>query len=736
MLLKCSPPAAGAALLAVALAAPLAAQERYVVPRLESPIRLDGYSDEPAWERIAPLPVVSSFPTYGTPPSERTEFRLAHDDQYLYASARMYDSEPEGIRAVSLRRNESSFANDWFIVNLDTFRDRETTLLFATSPAGVRTDAAFANDGSPPPNLAWNTFWDAAVARDETGWFAEIRIPLSSLRFEVQGGVVVMGANLVRRIARRNEMITWPGIPHDWGTFSIYKASLMQEIVLRDVRRSNPLYATAYVLGGAGRTNQLDASGGAFVARDEVRREPGLDLKYSPTSNLTVDVTVNPDFAQVEADEQQVNLTRFSLFFPERRLFFQERASVFAYSLGGSDRLFHSRRIGLVDGRPARIYGGARVVGHMAGWDLGVLDMQTAATEYSPAENAGVIRVRRRAFNEHSYLGAIVTSRIGQDGSRNRAWGADALVRVTGEDYLTLNWAQSFDRADHPAGRADRAFARLRWERRGIYGLTYDLEAARVGPHFAPALGFVARTGYERASLQLSHGWRAPQTSSLLRHSASLTGAVHRRLGGTVESAVAGPGWSVATKSGHGVLLNLRGRYEDLERNFRLGPDAEVPPGSYRFAEAAAAYEPASGRSLRVNASAAAGSFYDGSRVSAGISPVWNSSARLHLSGSYQWNHLRFAGRDQRFVAHVARLRALLMFNTRVSATSFIQYSSAGDALAMNLRLRYNPREGNDLHVVYNHGFHTDRFAYDPVRPITDNRTLLLKYSHTFTLGR
>jgi hypothetical protein len=704
----------------------------HVVHRLDAPLRWNDPTSRPAWERVPALPAVQSAPVHGAAPSERTVFRLAHDDAYLYAAAWMYDSEPDEIRAVSLRRDEASFNNDWFLVSLDTFRDRENTLLFATNPTGLRTDAAFSNDGAPPANMAWNTFWDAYVTRDDHGWYAAIRIPFSSLRFEEREGTVVMGITLARRIARRNEMISWPGVPHDWGTFSIYKASLMNDIVLHDVRPVTPVYAAPSMAAGASRRPIGDATAGAAAPR-ETRYDVGLDLKYSPLPNLTVDVTLNPDFAQVEADEQRVNLTRFSLFFPERRPFFQERASVFEFGLGESDRVFHSRRIGLAGGEPVRIYGGARVVAHAGGWDVGALTMQTEATEASAGANAGVLRLRRQLLNDHSMIGGIVTSRLAGDGGRQLTVGADALVRVVGQDFLTATWAESIDRDVDAGGRTGRSFYRVRWERRGIYGLGYDLEAARVGASFNPALGFVARNEYDRAGVTLSHGWRAPRESPLLGQFASVHAAAWRRIGGGVESALVGPAWTAETKRGHSLTVELRRRREALDRDFALAPDAHVPAGTHDFTEVVVGYSPAR-TPIQVPVGGTVGHFYDGRRVRLSAGPGWSASPHLQLSAAYIWNLVRFDDRGQRFESHIARLRTLVMLNTRLSAIGFVQYSSTDDMVGLNFRLRYNPREGDDLYLVYDHSHDTRRAAPDLAPSPTAGSTLILKYSRTFTL--
>jgi hypothetical protein len=702
----------------------------YRVQRLSGPIELDGRSDEPAWQAIEPLRAVSSYPNFGAAPSELTEFRLAYDDEFLYVSGRLYDTEPSGIRATSLRRDDGSFTNDWFVINLDMFRDRENTMVFGVSPAGVRTDAAFSNDGQNV-NFDWNAFWDARAVVDADGWHAEIRIPLSSLRFEERDGVVVMGVSIWRRIARRNEMISWPAIEHRWGTNSIFKASQMTEMVLEGVTRRNPVYVTPYLLTGPGRTNALNTPGDAWVSADDFTREVGLDVKYSPTSNLTLDLTANTDFAQVEADDQQVNLSRFSLFFPEKRLFFQERASVFDYGLGGSDRLFYSRRIGLEDGVPVRIYGGGRAVGRVGEWDMGVLNMQMAEADGGASQNAGVVRLRRRMLNDNSYAGGMITTRIGSDGAVQLSAGADALVRVIGQDYLTVAAAATAN--DGAAGsQADRLFTRVRWERRGIYGLLYDAELAHVGHAFVPALGFLARRDHARAVGRVEYGLSMPQASRVLRHSFELSaGAYHGYSAGRLESGEIAAEWTGEGRDGSSLSLDVEGRREHLLEPFTLAGNVDVPAGAHDFASVRLSYSPPSSALFRLTTSAEAGSFFDGNRYSASASPTWIPNRHLQLSGTWQVNRLRFAVRDQHVTTHVSRLRTQVMLNSMLSGSAFIQYNSAARAVGLNARLRYNASEGRDLYIVFNQGFNTDRFDAVPIRPLTSSRALLIKYSHT-----
>lgn len=712
------------------------AQDPLLIPRLDGPIELDGRSDEPAWQAIEPLPVTMHVPTFGAVPSERTEFRVAHDDDYLYVAGRLYDSDPGRIRANSLKRDDASFVNDVFIVALDTFNDKENALVFGTTPAGLRTDVAVGDDGTAY-NFSWDTYWDVEVSRDEEGWFAEMRIPFSSLRFQDEDGRVEMGVTVTRGIARKSEVIIFPAIPPNWGQISQFKMSRAREVVLQGISSRRPLYVTPYVLGGAGRSSSLNDAGTGYTVADTPAREIGIDLKYGLTSNLTLDLTANPDFAQVEADNQQVNLTRFSLFFPEQRLFFQEGSRVFEYSLGGFNRLFYSRRIGLHHGQAVPIHGGARVVGRVGSWDVGALNMQTDGIETRSSENFGVLRVKRRMLNENSYMGGILTTRMSPGGGYNLAYGVDGTLRLFGQDYLTFNLAQTLeDEYDAPVGALDRAAARGRWERRGVDGLIYALDVSRLGKVFQPGAGFILRDDYTRLGDRISYGWRPGEESVLLRHTLALNGSLYRRNeDGSMESWSLAPEWELETKSGHTITVGGETAYEDLEHGFHLSPVAEIPAGSYRFSSARLAYVASAASLFRTGASVEAGSFYDGWKTSVAVTPSWNASRHLELSGGYEFNHVSLPERAERFNAHLARLSARVAVNVRLSASSFVQYSSAADAVTTNFRLRYNPREGRDLYLVYNHGLNTNRHRLDPYLPLTDSRTLLIKYSHALDLG-
>ncbi len=720
-----------------------------ILTRLSGPIVLDGRSDEEAWRSVPPLPMVMQTPSFGGPPSERTEVRIAFDEQYLYAAARLYDREPEKIRNPSKKRDYMEGNAEWFGLIIDTFNDKENALAFFTTPAGLRFDAAVYNDAEAitplqmPVNLSWNTFWEVAALCDSEGWFAELRIPFSSLRFQVRDGRVVMGLSASRYIARKNEMSIFPAIDPKWGQMSSWKPSQTHEVELQGVLGRNPVYITFYALAGYGQSHDLNEAETAYLRKDSPVREAGLDLKLGLTSNLTVDLTLNTDFAQVEADDQQVNLTRFSLFFPEKRLFFQERAGIFDFGFGGYDQLFYSRRVGLNDDEAVRIYGGARLVGRLGAWDLGFLDMQTAPagatvdTDALPSENFGVFRVRRRVVNPYSYVGGMITSRLGADGSYNAAYGLDGTFRVSSDDYLLFNWAQTFeDGARNAAASLDPARFRLAWQRRTIRGLGFNLGISRAGQDYNPGMGFEMREDFARADAKALFGWLPGPASFLQSHDVFADGfLVFRNADGTLESGEFGPGWEFAAKSGFMGRFALKAYRESVREAFSFSDDEDVMdviPGEYTFFGLDGYVMTPQGSLLSALALFDAGTFYDGWRVSLGVKPIWALSPDFTLSGMYQFNRVDFSRRNRAWTAQIIQARVTATLSLKLSASAFVQYNSDIDAVIANVRLRLNPREGNDLYIVYNEDFNTARNRKTPFRPPYASRALMLKYSYTF----
>jgi hypothetical protein len=704
---------------------------------LPGSIVVDGHLDEAAWDGVDPLPMTMYTPTFRGELTERSDVRLAYDDEYLYVGARMYDTDPAGIRANTFYRDQYS-GDDLIGIVLDTYNDFETAVAFLVNPSGTRIDRAIRNDAETtagfPMNADWNTFWDAATYRDEHGWYAEMRIPFSSLGFQDIGGQVEMGVIVYRLIARKWERHIYPAVPPNWD-FGFVKPSQGQRVTLEGVQATTPKYVVPYVLGGFDRRAKEDPGSGAAF-QEELTTEAGIDLKYSPTSNLALDLTVNTDFAQVEADDQQLNLTRFSLFFPEKRQFFQERASTFEFNTGGISRFFHSRQVGLADGRIVRIYGGARAVGRIGGFDYGFLNMQTAVSETLPSENFGVLRVNQRVFNQFSTVGAMGTSRLGADGNYNFGVGVSALIRPFGDEYVTFKWAETWDKSD-PTQRRLIDGARIigQWERRNIDGFSYLINYTYSGSSYLPRLGFVQRRDFQQFRNNLKYLWFSNPASALRTISIQNDAAAFlRNTDRSTQSANITPGVSIEAKAGHQLTVSVANLYESVLDTFVISGGVPVVPGNYWFHEGIIRFEASRGSIFRPNVTISGGSFYDGWRVGTTLTPAWNVSKHLELSADYTFNAIRFPDRNGSLDQHLAKLRAQTALDVHLSLNAFVQYNSTSDRLSLNARLRYHFREGQDLWLVYDEALNTVRgdALLGPELPLSGARTLQVKYTHTF----
>ncbi len=711
------------------------------IPRFTGQIDVDGVVDEPAWDAIEPLPMFMWAPTHGGEMTERTEVRVAHDDEFLYLSGRMYDSNPEGIRSNTFLRDAFS-GDDLLSVVIDSYNDYETGVWLGTTPAGIRQDRSLSNDGDftgdvMPFNVDWNAHWHVFTSRNEEGWSAEYQIPFSTLGFQAEGDEVTMGIIVYRFIARKNERHVFPFIGREWGQGGFLKPSQGQRMTLREVRPTTPVYVTPYALAGLSRTPVLrepsDAASFWGTEQDQVT-EPGIDLKYSPSSNLAIDLTVNTDFAQVEADDQQVNLTRFSLFFPEKRQFFQERSSTFDFGTGGfTDRVFFSRRIGLERGELVRIYGGARLVGRLGGLDFGLLNMQTAPATGRSGENMGVMRLKQQVLNPYSFVGGILATRYGANGEDNVAYGLDTQVRPFGDEYLTLTWAQTRDEVVRERNALDASLIRARWERRTDRGMWYNLYYRRVGPDYVPRLGFQLRRDFTLYGGQLAHTWLGGPSATVNAVTLLVMGEnYHRNTDLTVESRSIRPSVSFDFKSTANITAYANAQFEDIEVPFRIG-EVSIPPGGYDFTEAGIDWMLPRSTIFRGDIRTTVGSFYDGRRVGLIFNPTWTVSRYLEVVGGYEVNRIEFPGRGESATTQLGRLRLNFAFNTHLSFSTFAQYNNLDNRTSINARFRYHFREGTDLWIVYNEGlnFERDR-GIDPRLPWSAGRNIMIKYSHTF----
>lgn len=731
---------------------PIFAQEQMKITRINGEFNFDGIIDEDFWETIDPIDMVMYKPNFGNEPSEKSDIRIGYNDDYVIISAKLYDKDPSKIMATSKKRDENSTGNDRFTIVFDSFNDKENGLAFSTTPTGLRYDFTIAKDAivtnprERPFSSSWNTFWDVKTTRNDEGWFLEMRIPLSSLRFQEENGEVVMGLICIRDIPHNNEIDIFPAIPPNFGFWSYYKVSKGQEVSFSDIESKKPFYVAPYVLGGVQQNNVYNSSTDAYKLDSKFTKNYGLDIKYGLTNNLTLDLTYNTDFAQVEADDQRVNLTRFSLFFQEKRTFFQERSSIFSFDFEStSNSLFYSRRIGLSDkGEQVPIYGGARVTGMAGKWDIGFIDMQTKdfTSSINPSgdlnsENFGVLRLRRNVFNDNSYIGGILTSRTDFTGNHNFAYGADAIIRVVGNDYLNVKIAQtSTDSVANKTFSLDNSQIYFDWNNSNAVGFGYDLKYTRSGKNFDPQVGFMTRNDYSYYNAELSHGWLGSDDSKIYNYSVTLSSNQYRlNENNNIQSGESSLQGRLNLKAGYLFGVNLNYLVENVERSFPLqGSDVFVPANEYKFNNIRIIFNTPRTKPLFMNTNFTIGEMYDGKIFSTQLRPQWNLSSSVQLELTYNYSRINFENRNEIFEAHLLKLSTLLMFSTKLSFSSYVQYSNVANNVITNMRLRYNPKEGNDLYIVYNDLRNTNIGRTSPELPKLVNRVIMLKYTYTFNL--
>jgi hypothetical protein len=709
--------------------------DTFTIPKLTGSVTLDGKIDETAWLSLDPLPLTSHWPVFGEPSGNETEIRVAYDEEYLYVSCRCF-MDPEMISAPTYKRDALEMNIDHVSVAFDTFNDKENALWFVVTPTGSRFDATVFNDaqGNEPVSTSWDTFWDAESVITEFGWTTEMRIPFSSLRFESNNGRVEMGISIYRYNAFDVSMQTFPAIPPNWGFWSFLKPSQYQPVVFENIENRNPVYFTPYLLGGLQRTAFLDPGANSYSHDRDFTYDAGLDLKMGLTNNATLDITVNTDFAQVEADDEQLNLTRFSLFFPERRQFFLERASIFDFSFGEDNRLFYSRRIGLNDdGQPIRIIAGVRMIARTSGWDVGLLSMQTARAFGNPTENFSTVRFRRQVFNPQSYAGGMITGRFAENGSYNAAFGLDGIFKLYGNDFLNINLANTAD-SDLESSFFHHQTFRFRsvMERRTFSGLSYNLSYNYSGRSYDPGMGFQLRNNYMSFGDRISYGWQ-PADAPIQRVQTSLNGSLFLRNDDhSLETLMFGPSVEFTWRRGDFATARFQWVEEDILQEFSLSDDVFIPAGRYSYPESEIEYHTPRGRSLRAVLTAAGGRFFDGRRFTTSVNPQWSPSRLVQFDLFYQLNRVTFDKRSQDLLAHIARLRTEFTFNTKTTFSTFVQYNSNFDLGVINVRFRYNPKDGNNFYLVFNETINANRSRTSPPLPASDNRMVLLKYNYTF----
>jgi hypothetical protein len=674
--------------------------------RVAGPIVVDGLLDDEGWSHTTPSEHIwiQTIPDPGMPASEHTEVRVIYDERTLYIGAVLYDSDPENLSVPGLGQDFDTPNSDIFGVAIDTYLDRQNGFLFAANPAGAIFDAQAFNDQRDMVP-AWEGIVDVRTSINDSSWVVEMAIPFATLRFNPVRGDQLWGVNFSRRIRRRNEDALWAPLPIQ---YRIYKFSMAGTLEgLTDLPRSRNLWVKPYALG--------DYLTGANFAEATENGDVGLDLKWGLTSRMTLDLTVNTDFSQVEVDREQVNLTRFSLFFPERRDFFLENEGTFAfqdisirnYRTGSSPRsfrLFNSRRIGLSDSRESLpIGGGARLTGRIGDrLEVGFLNMQTRSTddlaggaEYA-AENFGVARVKAQVF-EGATIGGMFVNRQETGGidpnGFNRAYGVDANVSVGQNTLLSGYWARTDELiptgGDHNIGMVQAAWRSPFWNVSGL--------VKHVGDGFNPETGFIDRTSVRRYFATVGVH---PQVMSfgVREINPYIDTDFFTDLGGRLETRSVEAGAVVSLLSGGSLTLSVADRYERLFEDTPIG-GSTVATGEYDWLEPSIRLATSGNRSIFGTVSVAWGDFYDGRRQSISGEVTFRPNEHVSLEVGAQHNDLELGGSS--FTADLFSTSLRYARDTRTFFLAFAQYNESTEELIANARFNLIHAPLSDVFLVY-----------------------------------
>ena len=697
--------------------------------RLTQPLVFDGRLDDAVYHTTEPAPKFrQQEPRVGELATEQTEMWVFFDDRNVYVSARMHDSEPDRMVADEMRRDASIYQNEHFVVIFDTFHDHRTGFFFQTNPLGAVRDALIVDENTA--NYDWNTVWNVKVHRDETGWTTEMVIPFKSLRYPT-GKEQVWGINARRWERRINEhsllSITPPGTPPNNAVQRLANAATLVGMEVPPPSRNIELkpYGVSSLT-----TNRVSSP----ATSNKIDKDIGLDAKYGITSNVTLDLTVNTDFAQVEIDEQQVNLTRFSLFFPEKRDFFLEGQGIFDFANTGgggfrtpdSPVMFFSRRIGLDRGQPVPIKGGARLTGRVGKMSVGLLDIQTdeGAQGLTPETNFLVARVKRDILRR-SNIGLMATRRSPRTG----ASGANALVGVDTSFNLFENVQAGsyYARSDTPGLTGNessyRGYFRYVHDR---YGL--EAERMKVGKAFNPEVGYVPRPDITRTDLVARFSPRIHSVRSLrrLEWNAELERFVNGRR--ELETRVASGTFRIEFNSSDMLTATYRNDYEFVTAPFRISGSPLLPIGVYEFKEGVVQFNAGAQRPVSGRFTLTAGEFYSGHRQQLEYNGRVKVSSQLAFEPRILASHITLT--QATFTTKLLGARTTYTVTPRMFVSGLVQYNSSLNTLESNIRWRWEYQPGSDLYIVYTDGRDTfgSRTAALMNRGIAIKATRLLRF--------
>ncbi len=697
--------------------------------RVDSVPVIDGKIDESVWEQAEMLTDFhQTRPGNGAPPSDLTEVYLLYDDDAIYVAARMYDSEPDQIAAPTVRHGSGLGRDDRIVVILDPFNTGRGAYRFETNANGIRHEALY--DSVSSFESAWTAIYESAASTFEGGWEMEMAIPFKTLSFDPN--IDTWGFNFGRGIRRRGEEIAWVSRNRR------YNASILGKVTgLTGMDQGVGLDLVPSISLNRQRTYD--------PANNDFNFEPSLDVFYKVTPSLNASLTINTDFSATEVDDRQVNLSRFNLFFPEKRDFFLNDSDLFTFgrigdigneatsrSSDNNARPFFSRRLGLSGtGRPVDLQAGGKLSGRIGRFTVGMLGIRQDGLDDVNASNIFIGRVSANVLDESS-IGIIATSGDPTSNIGNKLGGIDFRylnTRLPGGKELEADaWYQVSD-TDGLSG--DNAAFGIGISTPNNSGFRGGLHYKQVQRNFNPALGFVSNTDIEEATADAGYTW-FPNSDFIQEVFSGIDIQRTEFIGSGLQSQILlGRLLEIGTNSRDSFSLHYRQNKEVITTPFEIYEDINkqviIQPGTYSFGEASASLSTGSQRDLSGSVAISYGDFFDGDRTNLFGEIVWRQSCYFRVSASYDWNDINLSGGN--FITRNTRLTTEVNFSPTLYWVSLIQYDNVSEVLGLNTRLVWIPTAGQEGLIVFNHRMQDEDKNNSFRSELSD---ITVKFSYTF----
>jgi len=708
----------------------------------ESP-KIDGKLDDSIWQQVTfQKDFLQREPSEGEPSSEKTEIAIIYDKKNIYIGARCFDSEPDKITATEMRRDAMLWRDDYFSVIFDTFHDHRNAVYFTTNPLGSRRDGTVGDEGKIQ-NSNWNGVWSCKTSIDENGWFVEMSIPWQTLRFK-EGEKTTWGANFVRRIQRKNEDNYWRLVPRYGGHSGQYRMSEAGEIQgFQNLKAGGRFELKPFTTNGAQRDESTNF-------KTETITDFGADLKVNLTANMTADFTYNTDFAQVEADQERVNLTRFSMFFPEKREFFLEGAETFTFGQSGGGgmrresgalQLFHSRTIGIASGEQVPILGGARLNGKTGKYTIGLLSLQAddikiesddedEEPEYVPATNFSIVRIKRNLFTRSS-AGVMLLNKQEKDGSFNRSFGFDSnypvndnltFYAVGAGSYSSTDEGEDVDpNKDNFAGNAGFNWQSDLWQ----FGSSY----LDIQDEFNPAMGFIRRTDIRKAKGNIKYSPRPKRFKAIRQFQYGIKGEYQTDHQNNLLNRKFAGEFDISFENSARLGFDIEQEHEYLSYDWEVRDGFLIPEATYTNTEFRMMYFSNRTRKIGGWFNANTGKYFTGTRTGGGIN--MDIKAHYKFTANVSVNHNLVKLPEGKFTTTTLSTRLIYSLSPDFYVKAYLQWYDdkllfdGKSRFSGNIILRYIYRPGSDFYLVLN-----QENLFGSGDDVLRNRTVMFKMNY------